>query len=276
MIKLLATDLDGTLFYPKRKITLLSKKNTAFLKEFIENGNKIVLISGRNIQIAKKISKKIGEPLDMIGCNGSLIYKDNQVLFDEPMNHEDVKSLCEIEVDENVVCWCIMSNKYPLIILPTRLSFTKKLFYRIGLKLQFAYKDEYIFGRDKFDMLIADQEARIYKVMAIYGLGKKNKIRARLGTRKFFDAYGTKFEVLWSNQSIEFTNKGVNKANALKKLINVLKLNLDEVAVAGDSGNDISLFEAFENSFVMEHAPAMVKKKAKTVIKGVYCIKDYL
>ena len=32
MIKLIATDLDGTLFYPKKRITVLSKENRKFLK----------------------------------------------------------------------------------------------------------------------------------------------------------------------------------------------------------------------------------------------------
>lgn len=276
MIKLLATDLDGTLFYPKKRFALLSKKNAVFLKKFISNGNKVVLVSGRNVNIAKKISKKVESNVDMIGCNGSVILKDGDIFKDSPIPHEYVKNLYEDNIDPNVISWAIMSDKYPLAIAPCKLGFTLKSLYRIGLKCQFAYKDDYIFGDDKFYQVINDSEARIYKVMAIYGLGKKNKIKARLGTRKFTDAYGTKFECLWSNQAIEFTNKGVNKAYSLKKLIDVLKLNLDEVAVVGDSGNDISLFEAFENSFVMSHAPKAVKKKAKTEIKSVYCIEKYI
>lgn len=276
MIKLLALDLDGTLFYPKRRFTLLTKKNTKFLQEFIENKKEIVLVSGRNYHISKKVSKKIGYSVNMIACNGSLIYKDNKIIIDYPIDHSLVRELINSSIDENIVSWVVMSDSYPMIIVPKGLNFFKKNFYRLGLAFQFAYRDDYIFGFDKLDELLNDKTARIYKVMAIYGLGKKNIQRAHEGQKKYIDAYGTMFEVFWSQQSIEFTNKGVNKANALKFLANMLKLSLDEVAVAGDSGNDVSLFENFENSFVMAHAPKQVKRKAKTEIRGVYCIGKYI
>ena len=59
-------------------------------------------------------------------------------------------------------------------------------------------------------------------------------------------------------------------------MIKETDLNQDEIAVLGDSGKDIPLFEAFKNSFVMSHSPEEVKKAAKTQIDGVYCHKDYI
>ena len=60
MAKILVTDLDGTLFYPKKKLGLIGKENLAFLREWIDSGNKLVLASGRNYKDADKILKKIG------------------------------------------------------------------------------------------------------------------------------------------------------------------------------------------------------------------------
>lgn len=40
MIKVIATDLDGTLFYPKRKLHLISKKNKQFLQNALESGKR--------------------------------------------------------------------------------------------------------------------------------------------------------------------------------------------------------------------------------------------
>ena len=57
MIKLLATDLDGTLFYPKRKFTLMTRKNAKFLKDFYNAGGKVMLVTGRNYNIA--LDKKV-------------------------------------------------------------------------------------------------------------------------------------------------------------------------------------------------------------------------
>lgn len=277
MIKLLATDLDGTLFYPKRKIRVISTKNKKFLTEFAKKGGKVVLVSGRNYHIVPKISKIIDSTVDMIACNGSLIIKDKKVFSETPVDKEMAKQLYEDNKnDDKVVTWVIMTNKYPTIIIPTKMGTLKKQVLRIGLYLQFAYQDKFVIGEKHFYKMLADDESKIYKVMAIYGLGKEAVMQAKNETKRYVDAYGTNFEVLWSSQSIEFMKKGVNKANALKTLLSVLKLDESEVAVVGDSGNDVPLFEEFSNSFVMKNAPSEVKKKAKTEVEGVYCIKEYI
>ena len=177
---------------------------------------------------------------------------------------------------DNIVAWVFMSNLYPLVLVPVRLN----LFTRIGvlfyMRTQFFYRDKLSYGEKKLYKLFNNDKVRIYKMMPVYGVGKKKIDVARKEYDKFLDAYGTEFEILWSRESIEFMKKGVNKANALKKFIDVLKINSDEVAVAGDSGNDIPLFENFSNSYVMKHAPEEVKSKAKVQIDGVYCINDYV
>lgn len=55
MSKLIATDLDGTLFYPKKRIKMISKKSLNFLRQHIDNGGKLVLVSGRNSEYLKKL-----------------------------------------------------------------------------------------------------------------------------------------------------------------------------------------------------------------------------
>lgn len=277
MIKLLATDLDGTLFYPKRRIKGLSTKNRNFLREYTKKGHSLVLVSGRNINVCHRISKKIGSPVSMIGCNGSVIYKDNEFFDDNPMNHDDIKEFYESnKYADNVVAWVFMSDRYPLILVPVRLNPLTQIGVKLYLYFQFFYRDKFVFGEKHLQKLLNDKDARIYKMMAMYGVGQKKIETARLETEKFFDAYGTKFEILWSREAIEFMKKGVNKANALKKFINVLKIKEDDVAVVGDSGNDVPLFESFSNSFVMSNAPEEVKNKAKTQIESVYCIQDYI
>ena len=277
MIRLLATDLDGTLFYPKRIFSGISKKNKDFLKKFTENGNKLVLVSGRNINVCKRISKKIKAPVSMIGCNGSVIYKDNEFFCDQPMDTEVVRKFYEKnKYADNIVAWVFMSDRYPLVLVPVRLNFFTRMGVLFYMRTQFFYRDKLSYGEKKLYKLFNDDKARIYKMMPVYGVGKKKIEVARKEYDKFLDAYSTEFEILWSRESIEFMKKGVNKANALKNFIDVLKINSDEVAVAGDSGNDIPLFENFSNSYVMKHAQEEVKNKAKVQIDGVYCISDYV
>ncbi len=277
MIKLIATDLDGTLFYPKRRFRLLSTKNRKFLREYLRRDDRhVVLVSGRNFDIGHKVIRRIGSA-DMIACNGSVILRNEKVIEDHPMDHAEIREFLKENGDKtSAIGWVFMSDRYPMVIVPVQGGIVSHLFLRLYLMFQFAYREKFLIGEKYLRFLLEDENARIYKMMAIYGIGSKKIETARKETEKFIDAYGTRFEVLWSNQSVEFMNKGVNKANALKKIINVLELKEDEVAVVGDSGNDIPLFESFENSFVMAQAPEEVKRKAKTEIEGVYCLRDYI
>ena len=63
---------------------------------------------------------------------------------------------------------------------------------------------------------------------------------------------------------------------AYEKYINALGITKEEVAVVGDSGNDVPLFEEFPNSFVMRQAHKDVREKARTIIKGVYELEKYV
>ena len=76
MKKLLAVDLDGTLFYPQRRFALMTRKNLKFLKDFIADGNEVVVATGRNCRMLKKIEKKLGTKLTMM---------DVKVLLQEQM-----------------------------------------------------------------------------------------------------------------------------------------------------------------------------------------------
>lgn len=84
MKKLLAVDLDGTLFYPQRRFALMTRKNLKFLKDFIADGNEVVVATGRNCRMLKKIEKKLGTKLTMIGCKGSFTRTDDKFLASYP------------------------------------------------------------------------------------------------------------------------------------------------------------------------------------------------
>ena len=277
MIKLIATDLDGTLFYPKRKFKLLTKKNRKFMIDYINQGNEVVLVSGRNYFISNRVKKRIKNDIDMIACNGSVIYKGDELIFDSPMDHKKVYDFyLENCKNKEILTWIFMTDKDNMIVVHNSLSSFLRVFYRIVLFFQFGYTGKCKFGKKRFKQMIENENARIYKVMAIYGLGKKATEKARIASKKFGEDLKDSFEVMWSTESIEFMNKGINKARAIEKLIQELGIDKEEVAVIGDSGNDVPLFESFPNSFVMSHAHEEVKKKANVVIDSFYCLEKYI
>lgn len=277
MIKLIATDLDGTLFYPKRKVKLLTKKNRNFIRNYLKEGNEVTLVSGRNYFIAERVKKRIKSDIDMIACNGSVIYRGDSLLCDSPMDHDKVNKLYLDNINnKKILTWIFMTDKDNMIVVHNSLATFLRIFYRIVLFFQFGYTGKCKFGKRRFKEMIENKDAKIYKAMAIYGIGKKATEEARLASIEFKKQLEDSFEVMWSTESIEFMNAGVNKAVALEKLIDGLGITKEEVAVIGDSGNDVPLFESFPNSFVMSHAHKEVKKKAKVEIDSFYCLEKYI
>lgn len=277
MIKLIATDLDGTLFYPKKKIKLLIKKNIKFLKNYIESGNRVILVSGRNFHIVERIKRKLKNNVDMLACNGSALYKDGEVIEDSPMSHDDVKRLYDDNLEnKNIISWIYMTDKHNMILVPNKMNWFLTICYRIGMLFQFGYRGSYLFGKKHFFKMLDNHEVKIYKAMCIFGLGEKGIKKAALEYPKLLEKYGNVFEMYQSHESIELMNKGVNKATSLLKYIDRINLDIDEVAVVGDSGNDVPLFQVFPNSFVMEQAHDDVKSHAKTEIIGVYALHKYI
>lgn len=277
MIKLIATDLDGTLFYPKKKIRLLVNRNKKFLSNFINQGNRVVLVSGRNYHISRRIIKKLKHNVDMIACNGSALYRDREIIEDYPMSHEDVKRMYEDNLENrNIMSWIFMTDQDNMIIVPNKMGLLLTICYRIGLIFQFRYRGTYRFGKRHFLKMLKDNNVRIYKAMSIYGLGIKGINKATSCIPEMQEKYGNTFEVIQSHSSLEIMNKNINKASCLLKYIKTLGIEKEEVAVIGDSGNDVPLFEAFPNSFVMAQAQKEVMEKANTVIKGVYELEKYV
>jgi Cof subfamily protein (haloacid dehalogenase superfamily) len=277
MIKAIATDLDGTLFYPKRKLRLLKGKNTRFLKSVISEGKKLILVTGRNKHVSSKVAKRVGSnDLLIIGCNGALILDNGAVIDEHPISLDKAKELCQLlDQDKRVKSILVFTDKHNLIVDDSHLNPFVAFIGRIGMKMQGVYNEPYVIGKKKFDKMFDDKDLKIYKIMPWFGIGKKGEEIARVASIEYEKSVGDFFEVAWSGTAVEFATKGVTKAIGLNFILSKYGIKSDEVLVAGDSGNDIPLFENFEHSFVMSHAPEEVKCKAKHVINRVADLEEY-
>lgn len=277
MIKAIATDLDGTLFYPKRRLKLMKSKNKRFLQGFINQGNKVILVTGRNRDLCRKVSKKLGsDGVVIIGCSGGFVSIKDELTSENPIAKNDALKLYDLLCqDVEIKSILVLTDKYNLILDDHPLNKFSRWIGKLIMKLQGAYQEKFISGRDKMIKVLNDDSVKIYKIMPWYGIGKKGDELARLATLRYQESVGDLFEVAWSQDAIEFVKKGANKATVLKQVLADLNIAEDETIVIGDSGNDIPLFKNFKNSFVMSQAPEEVKKEAKYVVESVADLKDY-
>ena len=82
MYKLLAIDLDGTLFNAYGEVT---KGNKEALKYAMNKGVEVILASGRDPYAMKKISIDLGIKNFLIAGNGANIYsiKDDEIIYEK-------------------------------------------------------------------------------------------------------------------------------------------------------------------------------------------------
>jgi len=75
---------------------------------------------------------------------------------------------------------------------------------------------------------------------------------------------------------LEITSIKANKAITLKEYIKLNNIKEDEVAIVGDSENDIPLFDNFNNSFAMANGDERVLKLAKHIVNKVSDIRPFV
>lgn len=255
---------------------MISKENLILIRDFIDAGNKFVVASGRNYNQVQKLIKIIDRPVTFIGCNSSIIYENNKLIYEKPFDEGVIFELIKsIESRFDPSNYVLMSKDENCMIYARKYKASFKLLYNFWANAQGAYKERYrIVKKNSFDNEI--KNGKIYKVMVIFGLGYTNVMRASL-IAKYLAKYHD-LTINWSGISIEITPKGCTKSSGIAKYLELHNLkNTDEVYVVGDSGNDICMFkDYYEHSFCMEHSNSNVKKYAKNIINNFSDLRKYI
>ncbi|MDX1616722.1 MAG: HAD-IIB family hydrolase [Candidatus Promineifilaceae bacterium] len=94
-----------------------------------------------------------------------------------------------------------------------------------------------------------------------------NEIEDRVRQSEHGDAY----QVVWSSgRDLDIIPAAAGKGKAIHFLKDHLGLEPDTVIVAGDSGNDRSMFEAFERGIIVANAKPELRQLAESERPGIY------
>ncbi len=276
MIKLIATDLDGTLFYPKNRVTGIPYSNKVFLRRYLADGGKLLLISGRNPKILPKVEKQLHHSVDMIGCNGGYYIDENKKLHNPiPMNREKLVELFAYSHKLfGTWVWMLFDDSNALYYNTSTVPNWIGKAFKIGNRFNNFFAETLVGDDADFVARLSNHDN--YKVMIAFGLkqdGKNKAEQAAPALRRKFSDY---FEVAVSLNVIEITAKGVNKGNGLVKYCKDKNLDVSEVAVCGDSGNDLYMFSRFPHTFAMDHSAEHFKSQANHTIKKIADLMPFL
>ncbi len=275
MIKLLASDLDGTLFYPKDHLHAVPKNNREFLRFLSERKIDILYVSGRNPKVLPYLEKITHKSYPLLGCNGAYLYQGGRIDERRPMDSDKLIDLVEkLRPRKDIYAYFFFDVTTRLHLIFENLSAFSRISLLLSNQLNGAYRESVIHGYHKAMDWVRNNP--IDKLMIVFGLGNEGRKRALQSFTEVSKLAGDSFSVVVSGTSLEIMKKGVDKGSGLLRYCQERGIQKDEVLVCGDSGNDIAMLSLFPFSFAMSHATKMVKEKASFVIDSVCDLKDWL
>jgi len=247
MIKLIASDLDGTILLQNAQSVDDSLFKT--IHEISEKGIIFAPASGRQYNSLKMLFEPVEKDLMYIAENGALVmYKE--VIFKSPMNRKLAMEIIE-DIYEHCNCEVLISGLNTAYIKPKE----KEYLHRMTSVVK--YRTSVI---ESFD----DIQEDILKV-SVCDISGINNSREYF-TKKWSDKVLT---AVSGELYLDFTANGVNKGTAIKKIQEKFGISPDECMAFGDNYNDIEMLDNVGHSYAMERAVDDIKKHARYITKSV-------
>ncbi|MDO4912081.1 MAG: Cof-type HAD-IIB family hydrolase [Lactobacillus sp.] len=226
-VKLLAIDLDGTLLTSQQTIDDFTIDT---LKEASRKGIKVVLCSGRPLSGILPFAKKLGISGDSeyaIAFNGAVAQSiDGEVIFSHQLKKTDLDNFLRFRKFANCNIDFETTHKFYSPDRDLCLNMLMNaVFTRNELEIRDEYSDDFKFVKCVF--------------CCNSDLDEVEKLWNKLPQWAF-----DKYEIVRSFYHLaEITVRGASKGHAVSELAERLSIKEDEVAVFGDQGNDLSMFE---------------------------------
>lgn len=99
MIKLVATDIDGTLLIPEGQFTDGVKQ---CVQKLCQKGIKVVLVTGRMNAAASLIAEDLGLDTPVVSYQGGLIKQNSKTLYERCLTCEQTEKIIEWAKRENI------------------------------------------------------------------------------------------------------------------------------------------------------------------------------
>lgn len=253
MIKLIATDMDGTLLNDDH--AAVSQRNVDALRRAAEQGIEVVISSGRPWSLLKEIADRVGVVRYVVASNGAAVLdrKTGEWLLQREMPKEQVRKMVEIlfRYGAGFELFCEGQN------------YVDRRYEELVVKE--APSPEYL---DMFrrQALIVDDlqpliEEKMVEKLYVFHVepGTREKIEEELqATGPYESACAYAF-------NMEITAPGVDKGEALKVLCGKLGIDASEVMAFGDADNDLGMLSWAGWSFAMGNGTDKAKAAAKYV-----------
>jgi len=244
-IKAIVADVDGTVVDSAKQVTARTQKAVA---ELGRRGIAFAVISGRPPEGMRMLIEPLKLTTPITGFNGGAFTKPDMTVIEERLLEPEVAKqtydfLKERKIDVWVYSegkWLLLDPKAPHVDKEARtVQFGPTVVRDFSHGLSVAHK---IVGVSDDPEMLQSYEQEIQGVLG-------EKAAASLSQPYYLD----------------ITHPQANKGDAVVTLAKLMGVTMDQVAVFGDSNNDVSMFRKSPLSIAMGNASDSVKKQARFV-----------
>lgn len=247
-IKMIALDLDGTLLTSDKRI---SEANKQALLAARQQGAYVVLTTGRPLQAIGAFLEELdllGENQYSITFNGGLVQENTGRILDKTgFSIDDVRAIRQVTNQLDLPLDVLYGGDvYSLPAVNESLYLTANpLLNKIDVTDE-EMPEDFVYNKAVTAVAADFLDRQIPKI-----------------PRELYD----RFEIFKSRDMLlEWSPKGVHKANGLAKLIGHLGIDQSEVMACGDEGNDLSMIEWAGLGVAMANATDEIKSAANLVL----------
>ena len=254
-VKLIALDLDGTLFNSQSQI---SAHNIDTIKKANEAGATVVISTGRPYSGLPFEQLKGSGIRFAITTNGSAIYENEsgKYLFEEAMDEHINLPILDFLLTKDIHMDAFIGGK----------GYTPVQCVAAGQKLANppALKHYILNTRvrvDNLPLFIHENQLKVQKMtLNFYPEGDVFKDREEV--RKYLESNPAVTTVSGGYNNLEFTRVDVNKGVGLQKMAQLLDIPVAQTMAVGDTENDLAIIRAAGVGVAMGNATAAVKSAA--------------
>ncbi|WP_455715159.1 HAD family hydrolase [Anaerosporobacter sp.] len=248
-IKLIASDLDGTLLHNGAQE--VSKEIIAYIKELSRQGILFVAASGRQYANLRRLFSPVQDEIGYICENGALVMYQDQIISKSCIDREIGLQLME-DILEAGACELLLSGQSTSYIQPKNPYFAYFLKHIVHNNVTVV--DDFHKVEEPFYKISICEEAGVAKNSGPF----------------FINKWGSTLKTTISGfEWLDFTHPDTNKGIALQSLCNHLHITTDQVMAFGDNYNDIEMLTTARYGYVMDGANDDIKSLTPYHTKSV-------
>ncbi|WP_340020922.1 Cof-type HAD-IIB family hydrolase [Paenibacillus sp. FSL K6-1096] len=267
---LIALDMDGTLLNGQGEI---SPENKEAILHAQSLGHTVIIATGRAYMDAERQLRLAGLECPVVSLNGAVVtLHDRTVAASTPLNKEDIIPALRWMNGIDDLYYEVYTQDNVYVELDKRVQLEKKLTslkedevpeeYRWLVKamIEQQFRQAAVTYVESMEEIWSDGEQLIYKTL-VFSL---NRERLKEASTRFAAIPGLIITASHIS-NIEINHEEANKGAGVQKLADHYGIPAGQVAVMGDSYNDLPMFEMAGYKIAMENAAQVLKEAADFV-----------